>query len=104
VDVDCGTVEGAMPKPGFQGKEIQAVLIAVGSVSVAQGMGAEAGVHAKGVPAVQNDPLEPLLIHRPGTVGLLGKQPGFRLHVCGAGIPVLPDIPADALRDGDITV
>lgn len=34
MDVDCGTVEGAMPKPGFQGKEIQAVLIAVGSVSV----------------------------------------------------------------------
>ncbi len=104
MDVDRGTVDGAVAQPGLQGKKVQAILITVGSVSVAEGVRAKACIQAKRFPAVKNDLLEPLLIHRPVPVGLLGKQPGFGLHMDGAGIPVLPDMPADALRDGDVTV
>ena len=104
MDVDCGTVDRAVSKSGFQGEKVKAVLITVGSVSVAEGVRTEAVIHAKQLPAVKNDPLEPLLIHGIALIRLLGKQPGFGFHMTGAGIPVIPDILADALRDGDITV
>ena len=73
-------------------------------IRVAEGVRTEAVIHAKQLPAVKNDPLEPLLIHGIALIRLLGKQPGFGFHMTGAGIPVIPDILADALRDGDITV
>ena len=104
MDGDCGTVDRAVSKSGFQGEKVKAVLITVGSVSVAEGVRTEAVIHAKQLPAVKNDPLEPLLIHGIALIRLLGKQPGFGFHMTGAGIPVIPDILADALRDGDITV
>ena len=104
MDVDCGTVDRAVSKSGFQGEKVKAVLITVSSVSVAEGVRTEAVIHAKQLPAVKNDPLEPLLIHGIALIRLLGKQPGFGFHMTGAGIPVIPDILADALRDGDITV
>lgn len=104
MDVDGGTVDRAVAKSGFQGEKVKAVLITVGGVSVSERVRAEAVIHAKRIPAVKNDPLEPLLIHGIVPIRLLGKEPGFGFHMAGAGIPVLPDIPADALRDGDITV
>lgn len=104
MDVDSGTVDRAVSKSGFQGEKVKAVLITVGGVSVSERMRTEAVIHAKRIPAVKNDPLEPLLIHGIAPIRLLGKEPGFRFHMTGAGIPVLPDILADALRDGDITV
>ena len=104
MDIDCGTVDRAVSKSGFQGEKVKAVLITVSGVSVAERMRAEAVIHAKQLPAVKNDPLEPLLIHGIALIRLLGKQPGFGFHMTGAGIPVIPDILADALRDGDITV
>lgn len=46
----------------LQGKESQDIFIEVGRISMVQGIGAEAGVHANGVSVFRNDPLELLLI------------------------------------------
>ena len=104
MDIDCGTVDRAVSKSGFQGEKVKAVLITVSGVSVAERMRAEAVIHAKQLPVAKDAPVEPLLIHGIAPIRLLGKQPGFGFHMAGAGIPVIPDILADALRDGDITV
>lgn len=47
MDIDCGTVDRAVSKSGFQGEKVKAVLITVSGVSVAERMRAEAVIHAK---------------------------------------------------------
>lgn len=100
VDVDCGAVDGAVTKSGFKGQEVKAVLVAVGSVGMAERMSAEAGIHAKCFPALKDDSLEPLLIHGFAGIGLLGKKPCFRLQMVRAGIPIMPDVLAYTLGNG----
>ena len=78
VDVDCGAVDGAVTKPGFKGQEVKAVLVAVGSVGMAERMSAEAGIHAKCFPVLKDDSLEPLLIH-----GLWALVCWVKSHVLG---------------------
>lgn len=104
MDIDCGTVDRTVAKPGLQGKKIKSILITVSRKSVTKRMRAEAWVHAKPSLLVKDDSLEPLLIHGIAAVRLLGKQPGFGFHMAGARIPVSTDIAADALRDGNVAV
>lgn len=104
MNVDCGTVNGAVPKPGLEGKKVKAILIAVGRVRVAQGVGGETGVHAKLYFVVKDDFLEPLLIHGVVRIGLLSKEPGMGLEMAGAGIPIISNILTNAFRNGDKTV
>lgn len=104
MDIDGSTIDRTVAEAGFQGKKVHAILIAVGGISVAQGMGTETAVHAKLSFLVKNDLLEPLFIHWLFHVSLLGKKPGFWTHMGGAGIPVTEDIAADTFRDRDIPV
>lgn len=52
----------------------------------------------------KDDPLEPLFIHGVVWIGLLGKEPGMRLEMSGAEIPIIPNFLADAWRDRYKTV
>ena len=104
MDIDCGTVDRAVSKSGFQGEKVKAVLITVSGVSVAERMRAEAVIHAKQLPVAKDDPLEPLLIHGSANIGLLRKEPGPGFHMAGTGMPITPDILTDTFRDGDIAV
>ena len=104
MDIDCSAVNGAVPEPGFQRQKIQAVLITVCGIGMAQGVGREAAVHAKFFLMVKDDFLEPLFIHRLFYIVLLCKKPGFGAHMGRAGIPVIEDFAADTFGNGDIAV
>ena len=104
VDIDGGAVDGAVTEAGSQGEEVEAVLIAVCGIGMAQGVGTEAAVHTKSLFMFQKDLLEPLLIHGSANIGLLRKEPGPGFHMAGTGMPITPDILTDTFRDGDIAV
>lgn len=104
MDVDSSAVERFVAESGLQGKKIKPVFITMGSISVTQGMCTEPGIHAKLLLAFQDGILKPLLIHGIAEIRLLGKQPGIRLSVAWAGIPIVPDLLADTCGNGDKTV
>ena len=47
MNVNRGTVNGAVAKPGLEGEKVKAILITVSGVGVAQGVCRETGIHAK---------------------------------------------------------
>ena len=101
MDVDRGRSNRFMSKQGFDGKQIRAILIEVGTESVPEGMAGDPVFPSQPF-FMQSDMMwDMLMVEGPGCIPLLCEQPVPWASPGREGIPVFQDgIPCGIRKDG----